>query len=82
MQARIQELRAPAVASAQLTLEKHLRDLERLRDLAESGEKYGPAIQAEIARGRASGLYVEKIEATVTGALADRLAKARKRAGV
>lgn len=76
---RIAELRKPAVERAQLTLESHLRDLERLRDAAESAEKYGPAIQAEIARGRASGLYIEKLKVEVTDALADRLKAARER---
>lgn len=65
--ARLQELRAPAVARAQITLETHLADLKRLRDMAEASEKYGPAIQAEVARGKASGLYVEKQE--ITGSL-------------
>lgn len=60
--ARLQELRAPAVEKAQITLEQHLRDLKRLRDLAEASEKYGPAITAEMARGKASGLYVERVE--------------------
>lgn len=60
--ARLTELRAPAIAKAQVSLESHLDDLKRLRDIAEKAEKYGPAIQAEIARGKASGLYVEKTE--------------------
>lgn len=64
--ARIAELRAPAVEAAQLTLEGHLLDLKRLRDAAVMAEKYGPAIQAEVARGRASGFYVEKVEANLT----------------
>lgn len=79
--ARLHDLRAPAVKKAQITLEQHLRDLERLRNLAESSEKYGPAIQAEMARGKASGLYVDKVEMNLTGSLADRLARARKRNG-
>lgn len=62
--ARIAELRAPAVEKAQITLEQHLADLKRLRDLAEAAEKFGPAINAEVARGKASGLYVEKTELT------------------
>lgn len=62
--ARIQELRAPAVKAAQVTLEEHLNDLKRLRDAAEQDQKYGPAISAEIARGKASGLYVERQEIT------------------
>ncbi len=60
--ARVAELRAPVIAKAQITLENHLNDLKALRDKADASEKYGPAIQAEIARGKASGLYVEKIE--------------------
>lgn len=54
---RLDELRAPAVADARLTFEQHLGELKRLRDRAELSEKFGPAIQAEIARGRAAGLY-------------------------
>lgn len=62
--ARIAELRAPVIAKAQITLEQHLNDLKRLRDLAEASEKFGPAVQAEMARGKASGLYVDKTELT------------------
>lgn len=61
---RIAELREPVVAKAQITLEQHLADLKRLRDLAEASEKFGPAVQAEMARGKASGLYVDKTELT------------------
>lgn len=77
--ARLQELRAPAVKAAQITLEQHLADLRRLRDLAEASEKYGPAVTAEMARGKASGLYVDQIEIGVTGELAERLSRARSR---
>ena len=62
--ARLEALRAPVREAAQITLKQHLDDLKRLRDLAEASEKYGPAIQAEVARGKASGLYVEKTEVT------------------
>ena len=58
---RVSELRAPVIEAAQLTLESHLEELKRLRDAALSAEKYGPAINAEVARGRASGFYVEKV---------------------
>jgi len=64
---RLAELRKPAVEKAQVTLETHLNDLKRLRDLAEAGEKYGPAVQAEVARGKAAGLYVERQEVKHTG---------------
>lgn len=62
--ARLEELRAPAVAEAQVTLTGHLNDLKYLRDEARRKGKYAAAVQAEIARGKASGLYVEKAELT------------------
>lgn len=58
--ARLEELRKPATESAQITLTQHLSTLEELRELAKEEGKYGPAIQAEIARGKAAGLYVER----------------------
>lgn len=58
--ARLEELRKPVTESAQITLEQHLSKLEELRELAKEEGKYGPAIQAEIARGKAAGLYVER----------------------
>ena len=64
---RIAELRQPAVENAQITLETHLNDLKRLRDAAEADLKFGPAVQAEVARGKAAGLYVEKQEIKHTG---------------
>ena len=60
--ARVAELRQPAVEEVGLSLAQHLRDLKTLRDKADAGEKYGPAVTAEVSRGRAAGLYVEKIE--------------------
>lgn len=77
--ARLQELRAPAVEAAQITLKQHLLDLQRLRDLAEASEKYGPAVTAEMARGKASGLYVDKIDLNITDELAERMARAKQR---
>lgn len=77
--ARIKELREPAAKKAQVTLEQHLNDLKRLRDLAEASEKYGPAITAEMARGKVSGLYVEQVNLNVTEGLAGRLARAKSR---
>ena len=60
--ARIEELRAPVREKAQITLEQHLNDLKRLRDLAEQEGKYSAAVTAETNRGKASGLYVEQVE--------------------
>lgn len=58
--ARLEELRKPAREAAGVTLEGHLKELAELRELAKKDGKYGPAIQAEMARGKASGLYVER----------------------
>lgn len=77
--ARLQEMRAPAVKAAQITLEQHLKDLKHLRDQAESAAKFGPAIAAEIARGKAAGLYVDNLNVNVTEALAERLSRAKSR---
>ena len=76
---RVREIRAPAVKKAEITLEQHLNDLKRLRDLAEASEKYGPAVTAEMARGKASGLYVDNLNVNVTDALAERLSRAKQR---
>jgi phage terminase small subunit len=64
--ARIAELRAPAAEKARMTLEGHLLDLERLRDMAAERNQIGAAIAAEIARGKAAGVHIEKTESTVT----------------
>jgi hypothetical protein len=56
-------LRAARVAhlgSATLTLETHLRELERLRELALKTGNIGAAVQAEQLRGKAAGHYVEQ----------------------
>lgn len=78
--ARIAELRAPAVEEAKVSLALHLSDLKRLRDSAEASENFNAAISAEVNRGKASGLYVTKMDVTVNLSLAERMAKARERA--
>lgn len=59
---RIEEIRRPAVISARITLESHLEDLKELRDSAAAEGKWGPAVAAEISRGKAAGLYIIKTE--------------------
>lgn len=63
---RVEELRKPIVKAAQLTLEQHLNDLKGLRNMATKEGQYSAAISAEVARGKAAGLYTDKVEATVT----------------
>ena len=60
--ARIKELRAPVIEATKLTLEKHLATLAQLRDDAAKNGVFGAAVSAEIARGKAAELYVEKHE--------------------
>lgn len=62
--ARLAEIRKPALEAAQITLADHLKDLKRLRDLSESEGKFSAAVSAEIARGKVSGLYIDKVEQT------------------
>ena len=57
--ARLAELREPAAKKARVTLEGHLEDLRKLRDLAKKKGQFSAAITAEVARGKASGVHVE-----------------------
>lgn len=59
---RVDELREPIVKAAQMTLEAHLNDLKGLRNMATKASQYSAAISAEIARGKAAGLYTDKLE--------------------
>jgi len=69
IKARIAELRAPVIEKMGLTLEAHLIELERLAKLAEANDNISAAIKAQELRGKASGLYVEKIDQNVNGNL-------------
>lgn len=62
--ARVAELRAPAIAAVGLTLEGHLTRLQWLSKKAEKKGQMMAAITAEVNRGKAAGLYVEKREIT------------------
>lgn len=65
--ARLEELRAPIREAAGITLQKHLQALADLRDKAAREGQYAAAISAEISRGKASGLYVERKEISSPG---------------
>lgn len=60
--ARVNQMREPVLERMQVTLEGHLSDLLALRERAVAEGKWAPAVQAEIARGKAAGLYVQKSE--------------------
>ena len=64
---RVAELRESVAKKAQITLESHLDDLMRLRNMAAKEKQYSAAITAEVARGKASGVHVEKSAVEVTG---------------
>lgn len=66
VQARVDELRRPIVEKAQITLESHLASLEALRDSAHKAGQHSAAVAAEVARGKASGVHVEKTANTTT----------------
>ena len=59
--ARVEELRKPVAIAAQMTLEAHLNDLKGLRNMATKSNQFSAAISAEIARGKAAGLYVDNV---------------------
>jgi phage terminase small subunit len=60
--ARVAELRKPVAERTKMTLEGHLKRLSDLSDSAENAGQYSAAIAAEIARGKASGVMVDKVE--------------------
>lgn len=68
---RIKDLRDKAAEAAMVTLQGHLNDLKRLRDAAEADQQYSAAITAEISRGKAAGLYAERIIADVQSRVVD-----------
>ena len=56
----INELRAEVQEKYGITFEKHLGELAKLRDEAQKKGAWSAAINAEIARGKAGGLYVDQ----------------------
>lgn len=63
---RVAELRERAATAVGITLETHLTRLEELSAKAQEAGQFSAAIAAEIARGKAAGIHVEKTESTVT----------------
>jgi phage terminase small subunit len=65
MHNRLVELRDEEIHRANTTLEGHLIELARLREKAVDNGQFSAAITAEVARGKAAGLYVDKREITL-----------------
>lgn len=59
---RIEALRSKAAEAVQMTIEGHLEDLKRIRDLAMRDGNFAPAVTAEIARGKVSGFYTDRLK--------------------
>jgi phage terminase small subunit len=66
IQHRLKELRDESNRRARVTLEDHLKRLEELGRGAQDNGQFSAAINAELNRGKASGIYVERKE--ITGA--------------
>ena len=61
---RLSELRKPVIAAVQMTLASHLERLRELSLRAEEDGQFAAAVKAEELRGKASGLYTDKIDHT------------------
>ena len=59
---RIHELQTKAADKAELSLGTHLVDLKEIRDGAMRNGAWSAAVTAEVARGKAAGLYVTRNE--------------------
>lgn len=67
VQARLADLQLKAGAANEVTLTNHVATLADLRDEARHAGQMSAAVAAEVARGKASGLYIEKHELTGKG---------------
>ena len=59
---RVKELREPVIRKARITLESHLDDLLELRRAAVENNQFSAAISAEIARAKAAGIQMDKMQ--------------------
>lgn len=71
--AEITRRRAKLAEKAGLTLENHLAALNDLRNAASAAEQFSAAVSAEVSRGKACGLYVDKTETKHSGAVTVRV---------
>ncbi len=56
----IGELREEMQKKHEITFEKHIAELAKLRDASRDKGAWSAAINAEVARGKAAGLYIEQ----------------------
>lgn len=57
----ISEAQKRVAETAGITVDQHMADLKRIRDAAFEDGKFSAAATAEIARGKVSGFYVERV---------------------
>lgn len=62
---RIHQLQTSAAEKASVSLSTHLVDLKEIRDGAMRNGAWSAAVTAEVARGKAAGLYVNRSELIV-----------------
>lgn len=63
---RIKEIQDRIKKASQITIESHLERLAQISESAYLEGKYSAASQCEVARGRVSGFYIEKMQVDVT----------------
>ena len=56
----VREARKAKLGTAVLTIDSHMQELERLREIALETGNVGAAVQAEQLRGKATGIYIER----------------------
>ncbi|HBY86926.1 MAG TPA: hypothetical protein DEO86_13750 [Colwellia sp.] len=56
----INRLRKEVNEKYRVSLETHMRDLDEIKRIALEAGSYSAAVQAEVARGKAGGLYIEQ----------------------
>jgi len=56
----IGELRTEYQKKYDVTFERHISELSKLRDEARGSKAWSAAVNAEVARGKAAGLYIEQ----------------------
>ena len=66
----IGELREEVQNKYEVTFERHIKELARLREQALKKGSFSSAVNAEVARGKAAGLYIEQ-KIIKTGKLED-----------
>lgn len=57
----IKKVREEVQKKYNVTIDRHFKELQKIRDAAVEKESYSAAVQAEVARGKAAGLYINEM---------------------